>query len=54
MVETHDRYHALAIDLLGVNIIKLGRKNSWCIHGAVEFLKKMFIPFFGKGEQSAR
>lgn len=51
MVETHDRYHTLAIDLMGVNIIKLGRNNSWCIHGAVEFLKKMFITFFGKGQR---
>ena len=37
MVETHDRCHALAIDLMGVNNVKLGRNNSWCIHGAVEF-----------------
>ena len=48
MVETHDRFHALAINLMGVSIVKLGRNNSWCIHGAVEFAQEEVHKLFWK------
>lgn len=48
MVETQDRFHALAIDLMGVSIVKLGRNNSWCIHGAVEFAQEEVHKLFWK------
>lgn len=41
MVETHDRFHALAIDLMGVSIV-------WCIHGAVEFAQEEVHKLFWK------
>lgn len=41
MVETHDRFHALAIDLMGVSIV-------WCIHGAVEFAQEEGHKLFWK------
>lgn len=33
---------------MGVNIVQLGRNNSWCIHGAVEFTQEEVHKLFWK------